>query len=205
MYDKHHFNLFSTRFEQIFKEYDQLSASSLIWVVHKTWFRCMILRNHRKWIKSLQNFLDNYKPFKYYSGDNMNHGITYQPLLIEHNGYYKAKFVWFIDRKDLQNTYGWVDIQCDGNYYSRTMNINEFRLHVNPREGGEVLKFDPIKLSIDDQWNAHLLETIYSFKEKQENETKVNKDIPRKVLSKKRPSKKRQSKIEEADYTILKK
>ena len=207
-YEKHQFKLCSTRFEKVFKEYDQLSTGSLIWLIHKTWFKTTILRNHRKWVRSLQNFLDNYKPFKYYTGDDMKHGIAFQPLLIEHNGHYKGEFTWFIDRKDMHNTYGWVEIKCDGNYYARTMNINEFRLHVNPREGGEVLRFDGFRLSIDDKWNAQLLETIYNYGDK-DGEKRTSKDMQRQKLHSKRKQspvfkKKRSAKIEEAEYTMTK-
>lgn len=203
-YEKRKFKLCSTRFEKVFKEYDQLSTGSLIWMIHKTWFKTTIFRNHRKWIKSLQNFLDNYKPFKYYTGDEMKHGIAFQPLLMEYDGYYKGDFTWFIDRNDTLNTYGWVEIKCDGNYYARTMNVNEFRLHVNPREGGEVLKFDPFKLSIDDKWNAQLLQTLYNFGDK-DGEKKVSKEMPRQKLhSKRRHKKASNNKIEEAEYSMKK-
>merc|ERR1712087_912781 len=82
--------------------------------IAKTWLKCTVFRNHRRWLRSLQGFLDEYKPFKYYTGD-MKHGISFQPLLIEHEGHFKGHFTWFIDRKDTMNTFGWVEIKCDGN------------------------------------------------------------------------------------------
>jgi len=158
----------------------------------------MILRRHRKWIKSLQTFLDTYKPFKYYAGEQCKHGIAFQPVMIDLDGYYKGKFVWFVDREDMNNTYGWVEIKCEGNYYAKTMNVNEFRLHVSPKEGGEVLKFNPFKLSIDDDWNAQLLEEMYSSNDQDDNAKKE------KLLNKKRPifRNKKPSKVDEAEYKI---
>eukprot|EP00483_Globobulimina_turgida_P002835 UN02840 len=114
-YEKQQFKLCRSRFETIFKEYDQLPTASLFYLVNKTWIKCMIFRNHRKYIRTLQRFLNDYKPFKYYVGDEISHGIAFQPLLVDYNGYYKGFFTWFVDRKDIMNTYGWVEIKCDGN------------------------------------------------------------------------------------------
>ena len=185
-YEKNTFKLCSTRFETVFKEYDQLSTLPLSWLIVKTVTKCMVFRNHRKWLRSLQRFLDTYKPFKYYAGEEFSHGIAFQPLLIEHGGYYNAHFTWFIDRKELMNTYGWVEIKCEGNLHGRTMDVTEFRFHVNPREGGEVLRFNPFRISIDDQWNAELLEEIYTFGDSKYEEKKVNKEMPRQKLHSKR-------------------
>ena len=173
--------------------YEQYSTHRLAYLICKNYFKWLILRPHRQWLGSIQSYLSNYPPITYYLGKNYSHGLAIRPLFVEdsQNGTFRGYFHWFVNKQDdVGKPYGMIEIECDGNLSSRVgmchiffnlflfvcifvglfvlcvvvVNVTQMKLHVTPEFGGERLNFKPLKLSIDETWNAmNLDEGNYEF------------------------------------------
>ncbi|ETO10971.1 hypothetical protein RFI_26404, partial [Reticulomyxa filosa] len=209
-YERYGGNFLRTRFEQIFKDFSHLSTPSLIALICKTWWKWVLFQPHRHWLKSIQQFFVGFKPFTDVIGKDFRHGLSVRPLFVEHDGQFKSYFKWFVHKHDDHRLFGVFSLECEGNLHSRTervifcllsiqsVTIMVTRLIVDPFFGGQVLKFDPIKLVIDDDWNAILLPGSQDSDDSLYNRLSFRPKTPAERLKLKN---KKPGKIEESDYT----
>ncbi|ETO28272.1 hypothetical protein RFI_08860 [Reticulomyxa filosa] len=161
------------RFEKIYKDFGYLPVPTLVMLIGKTlrvyfyyyyyyhtWFKWWAYRPHRPWLRSIQNFLSTYEPVTDVLGTGYRNGISVRPLFVEHNGHFKCYFKWVVYKKNEGGIYGAITVSCEGDLHSKIMTIKETQLIIDPLMQREALKLSPVKLFIDDEWNAFLISAM---------------------------------------------